>query len=60
MKKIIRENAKMSQKDQFINYLKDKSPEKSGKPSAYAKAMEVIEDVLFAPSFAHNRGRTTV
>ncbi len=44
----------MNQKEQFINFLRGKSPEKSGKPSAYAKAMEVIEDVLFAPSFAES------
>lgn len=42
----------INQKEQFINFLKDKSPENSGKPSAYAKSMEVIESVLFSPAFA--------
>lgn len=44
----------MNKKAQFLKFLKDKSPEKSGKPSAYAKAMEVIESVLFSPSFAES------
>lgn len=34
-------------KERFIEYLKSKSPEKSGKPSSYARAMEIIEQVLF-------------
>lgn len=38
-------------KDSFIEYLKTKSPPESGKPSSYAKAMEVLEDVLFEKAF---------
>ena len=34
-------------KKSFILYLKEKSPENSGKPSSYAKAMEVIENIFF-------------
>ncbi len=42
----------MSIKELFIQYLEDKSPEGSGKPRSYAKAMEVLEDVLFSKSFS--------
>jgi hypothetical protein len=39
-------------KNSFIEYLKTKSPSNSGKPSSYAKAMEVLEDVLFSNAFS--------
>ncbi len=39
-------------KESFIEYLKNKSPPNSGKPGSYAKAMEVLEDVLFEKAFS--------
>ncbi len=43
-----------NQKELFISFLKEKTNEGSGKPSSYAKAMEVIESVLFTTSFANS------
>lgn len=42
----------MHTKESFIEYLNNKTPENSGKPSSYAKAMSVIEDVLFSEKFS--------
>jgi len=36
----------------FIDYLKSQSPATSGKPNSYAKAMEVVEEVLFEKTFS--------
>ena len=41
-------------KDSFLEYLKTKSGENSNKPSSYAKAMEVLEDVLFEKAFSES------
>jgi len=43
----------MSNKESFIEYLKTKSPKDSGKPTSYARAMKVIEDVLFTEKFSN-------
>lgn len=37
-----------SVKESFIEYLKTKSKPNSGKPNSYAKAMEVLEEVIFS------------
>lgn len=42
----------MSTKELFIKYLESKSRSGSRKPHSYAKAMEVLEDVLFAKSLS--------
>jgi hypothetical protein len=42
-------------KKEFIEYLKTKSPEGSGKPSSYARAMEILEEILFTESLLSAR-----
>ncbi len=39
-------------KDQFIQYMQDKSPKDSGKPMSYARAMEILEKVFFTEAFS--------
>lgn len=39
-------------KKSFISYLKKNSPENSGKPTSYAKAMEVIETTFFTKALS--------
>ena len=39
-------------KKRFLEYLENKSPVNSGKPQAYAKAMEVIEETFFQNSLS--------
>jgi len=41
-------------KELFIEYLKGRSADGSGKPQSYAKAMQVIEDVLFDERFSES------
>jgi len=35
-------------KESFIEYLEAKGPDNSGKPTSYARAMKVIEEVFFS------------
>jgi len=39
-------------KDQFIQYMQEKSPKDSGKPMSYARAMEILEKVFFTEAFS--------
>ncbi|MDY0223767.1 MAG: hypothetical protein RBR67_21795, partial [Desulfobacterium sp.] len=42
----------MRTKEKFLDYLEGRSPQGSGKPKSYAKAMEVIEETFFSKTLS--------